>query len=172
MDTPQAVNSIVEAAYEGHRSQLVRYLTGVTHDASTAEDLAQDAFVRLTIEASAGRVPDDIGAWLHRVAHNLAMSRGRRLSVADRRHSELAVPDQPRSPEQLALASERDREVQDAVSDLEAVHRYALLMAAMGYGGIDIARSIGRTEAATRTMLCRVRAKVRTRLTAAQPVAP
>ena len=42
------------------------------------------------------------------------------------------------------------------------------VMAAMGYGGIDIARSIGRTEAATRTMLCRARAKVRTRLTASK----
>lgn len=172
MDTPQDVNGIVEAAYEAHRSQLIRYLTSVTRDASTAEDLAQDAFVRLTVESTAGRIPDDVGAWLHRVAHNLAMSRGRRLSVADRRHCELAVPDQPQSPEQLALASERDREVQDAVSDLEAVHRYALLMAAMGYGGIDIARSIGRTESATRTMLCRVRAKVRTQLNAAQPIRP
>jgi DNA-directed RNA polymerase specialized sigma24 family protein len=100
------------------------------------------------------------------------MSRGRRLSVADRRRAELAVPDQPKSPEYLALKSEQDREVQDAVSDLQAVHRYALMMAAMGYGGIDIARSIGRTEAATRTMLCRARAKVRTRLNAAQLIAP
>lgn len=167
----QDVNGIVEAAYEAHRGQLVRYLTGVTRDASTAEDLVQDAFVRLTIEATAGRTPDDIGAWLHRVAHNLAMSRGRHLSVADRRQSELARPDQPESPEHLVLVSERDREVQDAVSDLQAVHRYALVMAAMGYGGIDIARSIGRTEAATRTMLCRARAKVRTRLSASQAVA-
>lgn len=168
----QDVNRLVEAAYEAHRSQLVRYLTGVTRDASIAEDLVQDAFVRLTIEATAGRTPDDVGAWLHRVAHNLAMSRGRHLSVVDRRESELARPDQPESPEHLVLVSERDREVQDAVSDLQAVHRYALVMAAMGYGGIDIARSIGRTEAATRTMLCRARAKVRTRLTASGAVAP
>lgn len=168
----QDVNGIVEAAYAAHRAQLIRYLTGVTRDASTAEDLVQDAFVRLTTEAAAGRAPDDAGAWLHRVAHNLAMSRGRHISVADRRQSELARPDQPESPEHLALVAERDREVQDAVSDLQAVHRYALMMAAMGYGGIDIARSIGRTEAATRTMLCRARAKVRTRLNMSQAVAP
>lgn len=172
MDTPQDVNGIVEAAYGAHRAQLIRYLTGVTRDASVAEDLVQDAFVRLTIEAGAGRAPDDVGAWLHRVAHNLAMSRGRHLSVADRRESELARPARPESPEEIALVTERDREVQDAVSDLQAVHRYALQMAAMGYGGIDIARSIGRTEAATRTMLCRARAKVRTRLTASQAIAP
>jgi RNA polymerase sigma factor (sigma-70 family) len=168
MDTPTNVNGIVEAAYEAHRAQLIRYTTGLTRDVSTAEDLVQDAFVRLTIETAAGRAPDDVGAWLHRVAHNLAMSRGRHLTVADRRQSDLAHPDQPESPEHHALVAERDREVQEAVSDLQAVHRYALLMAAMGYGGIDIARSIGRTEAATRTLLCRARAKVRTRLNASQ----
>ena len=163
---------MVEAAYEAHRSQLIRYLTRVTRDASTAEDLVQDAFVRLTIEVIRGACP--------RRHRRVAASRRpqprdepRAAAVGCRQAPlELALPDQPQSPEQLALASERHREVQDAVSDLEAVHRYALLMAAMGYGGIDIARSIGRTEAATRTMLCRVRAKVRTRLTAVQPIAP
>lgn len=172
MDTPQDVNGIVAAAYEAHRARLTRYLTGLTREASTAEDLVQDAFVRLTIETAAGRAPDDVGAWLHRVAHNLAMSRGRRIAVADRRQSDLARPDQPESPEHVALVAERDREVHDAISDLQAVHRYALLMASMGYGGIDIARSIGRTEAATRTMLCRARARVRTRLNASQMAAP
>jgi RNA polymerase sigma-70 factor, ECF subfamily len=171
MHTPRDVNAVVQAAYEEYRPQLIRYLTSVTRDPSTAEDLVQDAFVRLTIESSAGRVPDDVGAWLHRVAHNLAMSRGRRLSVADRRHSELPVGEQPVSPERHALTAERDREVQESMSDLEAVHRYALMMAAMGYGGIDIAQAIGRSEGATRTMLCRVRAKVRARLDATQPLA-
>ena len=110
MDTPQDVNGIVEAAYGAHRARLIRYLTGVTRDASVAEDLVQDAFVRLTIEAGAGRAPDDVGAWLHRVAHNLAMSRGRHLSVADRRESELARPARPDSPEEIALLIAESRD--------------------------------------------------------------
>ena len=48
---------MVEAAYEAHRSQLIRYLTRVTRDASTAEDLVQDAFVRLTIDHPRGVSP-------------------------------------------------------------------------------------------------------------------
>ena len=169
MRTERAVDGIVGSAYELHRAALMRYLTGVTRDAVVAEDLVQDAFLRLTMEVSAGRVPDDIGPWLYRVAHNLAMSRGRRLSVADRKRAALAVQDQPVSPELVALALERDREVAAAVGDLDPVHRDALVLAAMGYGGAEIARSIGRSDGATRTLLCRARAKVRARLLATQP---
>jgi len=172
MDTERDANGIVGSAYDLHRPSLLRYLSGITRDPVTAEDLVQDAFLRLTIETSAGRVPEDIGAWLHRVGHNLAMSRGRRLSVADRRRSELAKPDQPLSPEHVALALESQREVQAVVGDLDPDHRAALLLAAMGYGGPEIARSIGRTDGATRTMLCRARAKVRAQLLALQPVSP
>jgi RNA polymerase sigma-70 factor (ECF subfamily) len=165
MDTSPDIERIVGSAYELHRPDLWRYLTSLTHDAVVAEDLVQDAFLRLTVEARAGRLPDDTGAWLHRVGHNLAMSRGRRLSVADRHRSELAMPDQPPSPEHVVLADERHRAVEAALAELEPVQREALVMASMGYGGPEIARSIGRTDGATRTMLCRLRARVRASMT-------
>ena len=169
MDAERAVEGIVGSAYELHRTTLLRYLTGLTRDAVIAEDLVQDAFLRLTVEISAGRVPDDIGPWLYRVAHNLAMSRGRRLTVADRKRSALAVPDQPESPESVALAAERDREVSRVVAELDPVQQEALALAAMGYGGVEIARTIGRSHGATRTLLCRARAAARVRLLATEP---
>jgi RNA polymerase sigma-70 factor, ECF subfamily len=172
MDAERAVEGIVGSAYEVHRAALMRYLTGITRDAVIAEDLVQDAFLRLTVEISAGRVPDDIGPWLYRVAHNLAMSRGRRLSVADRKRSALAVPDQPESPESVALAAERDREVSRVVAELDPVHQEALALAALGYGGVEIARTIGRSHGATRTLLCRARAAARARLLATEPAWP
>jgi RNA polymerase sigma-70 factor (ECF subfamily) len=172
MDAERAVNGIVGSAYELHRAALMRYLTGLTRDAVIAEDLVQDAFVRLTVEISAGRVPDDIGPWLFRVAHNLAMSRGRRLTVADRKRSALAVPDQPESPESVALAAERDREVSRVVAELDPVQQEALALAAMGYGGVEIAHTIGRSHGATRTLLCRARAAARARLLATEPAWP
>lgn len=164
MDSSHAVERIVGPAYEQHRQDLWRYLTSLTHDPAVAEDLVQDAFLRLTVETRAGRVPDDIGAWLHRVGHNLAMSRGRRLTVAERHRARLATPDQPPMPEQVALAQERHRQVATVLAELTPVQRDVLLMASMGYGGQEIARSIGRTDGATRTMLSRLRAKVRANL--------
>jgi RNA polymerase sigma factor (sigma-70 family) len=172
MDTEGAVDGIVGSAYELHRAGLLRYVGRITRDAMVAEDLVQDAFLRLTVETAAGRAPDDIGPWLYRVSHNLAMSRGRRLSVADRKSSSLAFPDQPASPESVALAHERDREIGAMVAELDPVHQAALALAAMGYGGDEIARSIGRSNPATRSLLCRARAKVRMRLLSTQPIAP
>ena len=163
------VERIVGSAYLAHSASLQRYLTGLTRDPTVAEDLAQDAFERLTVEVRTGRLPDEIGAWLHRVGHNLAMSRGRRISVADRRRSELVVSDWAPSPESLTVAGEEQRAVGDMLRGLGQTDRHALILASQGYRGAEIARSIGRTDLATRTLLCRARAKVRARMLATQP---
>ena len=163
------IEEIVGSAYVQHRGQLQRYLTGLTRDPAAAEDLTHDAFERLTTEVRAGRVPDDLGAWLHRVGHNLAMSRGRRISVADRKQAELVVSDWMPSPESLTVAGEEQRAVATVLDGLGQVDRQALLLAAHGFRGTEIARSIGRSDVATRTLMHRARAKVRLMVLASQP---
>jgi RNA polymerase sigma factor (sigma-70 family) len=127
MDTDPACDGLasayVESAYESNRPSLHRYLTSVTRDAALAEDLVQDAFLRLTVEANAGRFPDDPAAWLHRVGHNLAMSAGRRRSVATRPYRALERSDDPASPEDVIVGSERMHELEDVLVDLEPVTR-------------------------------------------------
>jgi RNA polymerase sigma-70 factor (ECF subfamily) len=157
-------SEFVEAAWAEHRASLVGRLTALTRNADVAEDLVQDAFYRLTREVEAGRTPDDAGAWLHRVAGNLVNSRGRHLTVVDRRAGELPRPDAPETPEALAVSAERAAAVRNALADLSRADRDALLLAAHGYRGDEIASSIGRTPGATRTLLCRARTKVRGRL--------
>jgi RNA polymerase sigma-70 factor (ECF subfamily) len=169
MDAGLDVEGIVGTAYLTHSVPLRRYLTSVTRDLAAAEDLAQDAFERLTREVREGRVPDDLGGWLHRVGHNLAMSRGRRISVADRRRSELVVSDWAPSPESMTVAGEDQQAVCAVLDGLGRVDRQALILASHGYRGAEIARSIGRSEIATRTLLCRARAKVRALVLADQP---
>ena len=169
MDTALDIEAIVGSAYLTHGSSLQRYLVSLTRDDASAEDLNQDAFERLTREARAGRVPDDIGGWLHRVGHNLAMSRGRRMSVADRHRWELVISDWAPSPESVAVAGEDQQAVGAVLEHLGAVDRQALILASHGYRGAEIASSIGRSEVATRTLLCRARAKVRAQVLARQP---
>jgi RNA polymerase sigma-70 factor (ECF subfamily) len=171
-DVPARVDieRVVETAYAANAGPLLRHLTATTRDPSAAEDLTQETFVRLMIEVGAGRVPDDLGAWVHRVGHNLAMSRGRRMAVASRHHHELVERGEVPSPETLALASERDEQLRTAVGCLGDTDRQALTLSANGFRGPEIARSIGRTDAATRTLLCRARTKVRARLAEAGAV--
>jgi len=169
MDTTLDVEAIVDSAYVTHSGPLQRYLTSLTRDPASGEDLTQDAFERLLREVRAGRVPDDVGGWLHRVGHNLAMSRGRRISVAERHRPELVVSDWAPSPESLAVAGEDQQAVGAVLEHLGVVDRQALILASHGYRGAEIASSIGRSEVATRTLLCRARAKVRAQVLAVQP---
>jgi len=157
-------SQVVEAAFNDHRAALVRHLCSVTRDADVAEDLAQDAFLRLAAEVEAGRPPDDSGAWLHRVGTNLAMSRGRHLQVVDRRAGALPRPAEPASPECVVVEGELTAAVGAVLAGLSRPERRALALTANGYGGIEIAASLGRTPGATRTLLCRARAKIRDRM--------
>lgn len=161
MTTELEPDRSLEAAYAAYARPLLRRLTVTTRNPAAAEDLTQEAFMRLVIEVGAGRIPDDAGAWLHRVGHNLAMSQGRRNAVAKRRNAEIAPPGNAPSPETLTLESERDSRLHDALAELGAIDQRALILAANGYRGPEIARFLGRTDGATRTLLCRARMKLR-----------
>jgi RNA polymerase sigma-70 factor (ECF subfamily) len=154
----------VKTAYEAHHAALVRRLTAITRNPHDAEDLAHEAWVRLASELQAGRRPDDAAAWLHRVGWNLAMSRGRHRTVIDRHASQLAQPAAPASPDRTAVDRETTAAIAAALRELSAVERDAVLLAAEGYHGVEVAAAIGRTIGATRTLLCRARSKLRTSL--------
>ena len=151
----------VESAFREHRQGLVRYLTWLTHDAEAAQDLAQEAFLRLAREFEAGRTPDRVDAWLRRVASNLATSQARHAQVASRHEAALVRRVEPRSPESIVVSGELAAQVDALVGALSANERHAVLLAAHGVSGVDIASAVGRSPAATRTLLCRARAKLR-----------
>jgi RNA polymerase sigma factor (sigma-70 family) len=153
-------------AYEAHHAGLVRRLTAVTRSPDDAEDLAQEAYLRLASEIEDGRRPDDAAAWLHRVGWNLAMSRGRHRTVVARREAELPRPESPLGPDRAAIGHETGEAIATALRNLQAVERDAVLLAAEGYHGDEVATAIGRTVGATRTLLCRARAKIRAGLDA------
>ena len=161
------VNSIVETAFEVHGSGLRRRVLSLTHDVDAAQDIAQECFVRLAVEVRAGRIPDNIGAWLHRVAVNLVASRGRHASVVDRRLADLPRPDPEPSPETASIEAEEAVAVRRALGTLKPLDRAALVMAAQGFRGPEIADRLGRTQGATRTLLCRARTRMRGELEAA-----
>ena len=155
------VDEIIELAFAKHADSVRRALTRCVRDPVAAEDLLQEAFMRLVVEVRAGRTPEQIGPWLHRVGYNLAMSRGRRIAVAERHAAHVARSGEEASPEAIALESERDAGLRAALATLGGVDRTALVLASQGYRTMEIARSIGRSDGATRTLLCRARMKLR-----------
>jgi RNA polymerase sigma-70 factor (ECF subfamily) len=157
---------VIEHEYRSGHDALVRRLAALTRDREEATDLAHEAFLRLTREVLEGRTPASPAAWLYRVGSNLALSRGRRIAVADRRAAMLPVPAAVPAPEQLVVKAELGRALRLELGRLSAEERRAVVLAAQGYPPAEIAALIGRTPGATRTMLCRARAKLRVALVA------
>jgi RNA polymerase sigma-70 factor, ECF subfamily len=149
------------ALYETHRAELFAFLIRMTRDRETAEDLLQEAFIQLIREARAGRMPDQVRPWLYRVASNAAISRSRHGAVWNRLMPRLVDRREPAMPEPEALRAEQDSALHTALRALAPDARAALLLAAQGFDGHEIAESIGRTEGATRTLLCRSRVQLR-----------
>jgi RNA polymerase sigma-70 factor (ECF subfamily) len=156
------------SAYDAHRGEVLAFLVGMTRDVELAEDLLQDVFLRLIHEARAGRMPDDVRPWLYRVAANAAIDRGRRGARLLRLLPRLLDRTEPDRPEAQVLRSERDASVQLALSHLSPDRRAALLLAAHGFSGAEIAVSLGRSELATRSLLCRARVELRGVIEAAE----
>jgi len=156
-----AVAISASAAYADHAPALAAFLTGLTRDASAAEDLVHEAFVRLLTEIAEGRPPAHVRAWLFRVAANLAASRGRRRGVAARYAPALVTRGIVPSPEDELLEREGARALHRRIADLPQDVRTALLLTADGYSGAEVARRIGRSPLATRSLLCRYRVRLR-----------
>lgn len=156
------------ALYEAHRAELLAFLLPMTRDREAAEDLLQETFIRLIKEVRAGRLPDTVRPWLYRVAANAAISRSRHGAVWNRLLPRLVDRREPVRPESELLRAERETELHTALAELPPDGRAALLLAAQGFDGHEIAASIGRTEGATRTLLCRSRVRLRLVIEAAE----
>lgn len=61
-----------------YRAPLISYVYGLTGQREDAEELAQEAFCRVWEKLPTLRRPERVVSWLYRIAHNLAVSHGRR----------------------------------------------------------------------------------------------
>jgi RNA polymerase sigma-70 factor (ECF subfamily) len=148
-------------AYLLHAAAVRGFLTRLTRNRAVADDLLHDCFVRYLAEVAAGRTPRHPSAWLHRVAFNLATSRARHDSVAVRRAPELLRRDAVPSPEDQLLERESAGRLEARLSHLTPDARAALLLAALGFSGPEIAVHLGRTPLAIRSLICRARSRLR-----------
>ena len=160
-ETVAGLAIVAATAYTDHADALRGHLAAYTRDAAAAEDLLHETFVRLLTELAADRRPDHVRAWLFRVGVNLAASRARHHVVARRRAPELVRREVVPSPEDDLIERETASAITGRLAHLPGDARAALLLSAYGYSGAEIARHIGRSELATRSLICRHRSRLR-----------
>ena len=165
--TVAALAILASTAYAEHAVGLRNHLAAFTRDAAAAEDLLHETFIRLLTEIAEGRPPRHLRAWLFRVGVNLATSRARHHGVARRRAPELVSRDVAPSPEEELIERETAGALTRLLAHLPDDVRTALILSAHGYSGAEIARHIGRSEIATRSLISRHRSRLRDSVVAA-----
>ena len=130
-------------------------------DNSLAEDMAQEAFIRLWKQAPKWRAKAQISTWLHRVTHNLCVDYLRK----QKRYSDGEIPDleDPR-PSVLELKEQRQLgdKVIEALQKLPARQRIAIsLVHFEECGNIEAAAIMEISVDALESLLARGRRKLK-----------
>ena len=150
----------VDAAFDAYADRLHRFLRRLGAGPEVAEELVQEAFVRLVRHAP--RLADDtrLGAWLYTVTRNLWRSHRRWAWVDGTRLLELATrpAGAPAGPAELVEADRTRARVDAAVARMpEAQREVFLLVVGEGLTPQEAAEVLGLQPEAVRQRLARAR---------------
>lgn len=142
-----------DALFQRLYPSLFRYLHRLTGDADIAEDVAQEAFVRLLRQSL---TEPEVRPWLFTVAMNLVRDSARKV---ERRHRLLttapALVTPTRMPDENVERSERIESVRLVLDRLPDRDRQLLLMREEGFKYEEIAAVVGVAPASVGTLIAR-----------------
>jgi RNA polymerase sigma-70 factor (ECF subfamily) len=120
--------SFVEQLYHQEAVSLVRLARLFTDDRTGAEDIVQEAFIRLY--HAVDRIQDDekSAAYLRSIVLNLARDHNRRGLLSLRHQDSMIDRRTPDVPEDRVVRSENQSEVIDALNDLSPRQRDCLVL--------------------------------------------
>jgi RNA polymerase sigma-70 factor (ECF subfamily) len=147
-----------EEFFEHTHVRLFGGLCLVTGNRHEAEEILQDAYLKLWERWDRVKVMDDPNGFLFRTAMNLFRSRYRRAMLGLRRHMLLAP-----SADDVANVEDRD-EVVRILSSLAPAERASIVLTTMfGYSSEEAGRMLGVKAATVRAHATRARAIARAR---------
>lgn len=166
-----------EALVEKYKQPIYHFILRTVHDPTEAEDLAQHVFLQAYKAAHRYRPGARFSTWLYTIARNLCLNELRRRArhpaepLEDERPEAEGLPArqfQDReavAPPDALLQAELEEKVADALAALPEHQRTALLLCQreeMAYE--DIARVLGCSLSATKSLIHRARETLKARL--------
>ena len=144
--------------FEQHFQRVRRVIGRLAGDFELADDITQDAFVRLYRR---GSLPDAPGQWLITVALNLfrnaAMSRRRRRALLTVARGEAVHSDPAPAPDHSSGASDVRARVRAAMGRVPEREQRMLLLRAEGYSYREIATALDINTGSVGTLLARAK---------------
>jgi RNA polymerase sigma-70 factor, ECF subfamily len=178
LDVKAGDDASFELLLRKYRTPLVNYLGRMTGDSATAEDLAQEVFLRVYRARSQYAPSAKFTTWIFRIATNLALNarrdgRYRQMEVSiqegnypeDGQPRALEIPDQRPGAEQSLLARDRVALIRRAVEELPDKQRTAVLLHKYEEMDYDqIAGILNCSESALKSLLFRAYESLRVKL--------
>lgn len=166
----------LSALMDRHAGALFGFLCRFVRDEDTANDLAQETFVRVYQHRSDFRPEQRFSTWLFTIGGNLARNHlracGRRSEVSletsgddGRPGVAETLPAPGRSPDEQAECAEKQAAVRNAVADLPDELREAIVLCELEDRSLaEAAGILATTVKAVESRLYRARQQLRTRL--------
>lgn len=142
----------LESVHQEEYASLVRLAALVLGDAGLAEQVVQDAFVRLYVRWGGRRRIERPGAYLRNAVLNGCRSQLRRMRVSDRHEARRTVLVTPATPESEALASAEHDRVVAALRSVSGRQREALVLRYyLDLSEAEIAATLGISRGAVKS---------------------
>jgi RNA polymerase sigma-70 factor (ECF subfamily) len=124
----------VAALYSAARDGVYRYLLALGLDAARAQEVTQDAFLRLYVALRDGAAIEDPKAWVYRVARNACVDSLERIGRESPYSAAIAdtIASLAKSPEQELIEKEWLEGFQDAMRSLSPQQRACLELRGQG----------------------------------------
>jgi len=136
---------LVAQAFAEWRIDLYRYALSMGPPPAAAQEITQEAFLRLYLALDNGETIESPRAWLFRVAHNLAVNiraREKRLGPWTEDLEDRFV-DPCANPERALLDREKLERLERAIEELSEQQRECLHLRAAGFRYREIAEILG-----------------------------
>jgi len=141
--------------YEEYYDRIVRYIFVRINDQSEAENLGGDVFLRAlqSLDSYRGN-PEQMRAWLFKIAHNLVVDHLRKMSKRkDLPINEMSIPDDKPSVEEVVETELQIEELSKALKQLTPAQREVIgLRFFAGLSSAEAGKVLGRSSGAIREM--------------------
>lgn len=157
----------VRALYDRYSPRVYAVVRRIAGDDDTAQDYAQEAWIRAIRALPTFRGEARFSTWLHRIAVNAALQAVRKSKT--RRYREVPVPDViPVAPNVGDVLLER--KLEEALEQLpDGMRKVLILHDVEGYTHEEIGVALGVTAGTSKSQLFKARAKMRRMLRGFEP---